>query len=108
MIGESKVFPLFKACTRPPMVLGVPTRALVVVVGFIMLLCVTFSFWLLALIPITIFIMGQVTKKDDKQFNLIAVWFKTKALYPAKLRKMWNATTYSPQSDSLQKLDDIK
>lgn len=52
--------------------------------------------------------MGQVTKKDDKQFNLIAVWFKTKALYPAKLRKMWNATTYSPQSDSLQKLDDVK
>lgn len=99
------MFPLFKACTRPPMVLGVPTRALVVVVGFIFLLCIMFSFFCLALIPIAIFIMAQITKRDDKQFNLIAIWLKTKALYPAKLKNIWNATSYSPQSNKIKALD---
>lgn len=98
------MFPLFKACTRPPMILGVPTRALIIVVGFIMLLCVTFSFWFLFLLPVVVPIMGQVTKRDDKQFNLIAVWLKTKFLYPSKLKKIWGATSYSPQTNP-KKLD---
>lgn len=99
------VFPLFKACTRPPMLMGVPIRALVFVAGFILLLAISFSFFFLLGIPVAILIMREVTKRDDKQFNLIAVWFKTKMRYPSALKRKWNATSYSPSTNPLKELD---
>lgn len=99
------VFPLFKACTRPPMLMGVPIRALVFVVGFVLLLAISFSFFFLLLIPVAILIMREVTKRDDKQFTIIAVWAKTKLLYPSNLKKKWNATSYSVSNNPLKDLD---
>ncbi len=99
------MYPLFKACTRPPMILGVPTKALIFASGIVMLLCVSFSFFFLLLLPIIIFVMGQITKHDDKQFNILFVWFKTKFRYPAQLKKIWGATSYSPQSDLIKKIN---
>lgn len=99
------VFPLFKACTRPPMIMGVPVRALIFVAGFIMLLAISFSFFLLLLVPVAILIMREITKRDDKQFNLIAIWAKTKMLYPSALKRKWNATSYSPTNNPIKDLD---
>jgi len=52
-----------------------------------------------------ILIMREITKRDDKQFNLIAIWAKTKLLYPSNLKKKWNATSYSVGINPLKDLD---
>ena len=60
--------PIYKALTRPAMLFGVPMVPLVVVLGAIILL----AFWINLLIAILIipavFIMQQITKKDDMAF----------------------------------------
>ena len=63
--------PIYKALTRPAMLFGVPMVPLVVVLGAIILL----AFWINLLIAILIipavFIMQQITKKDDMAFRLL-------------------------------------
>jgi type IV secretion system protein VirB3 len=64
---------LFRGCTRPAMILGVPYVPFLVGAGLPLLLSMYFSLYLLLLIPISIFIMRFMTKKDEMIFRLIGL-----------------------------------
>lgn len=86
--------PVFKGCTRPAMVAGVPTVPLVIVVMVIVLL----SVWTTILLAFTIipifFVMRMIAKHDDQQFRLLGL----KILFRANNRngRFWKSSTYSP------------
>lgn len=95
--------PLFKGCTRPPMIMGVPMVPFAVMVGLLALL----SAWvnllvLLAGIPIYI-IMRVVTKHDDQQFRLL--FLKATFYFPAMSTvRFWKACASAPLSFKKNKI----
>lgn len=64
---------LFRGCTRPAMILGVPYIPFLVGAGLPLLLAMYFSLYMLLLIPVSIFIMRFMTKKDEMIFRLIGL-----------------------------------
>ena len=64
---------LFRGCTRPPMILGVPYIPFIVGAGFPLLLAMYFSLWFLFAIPFSIFFMRIAAKKDEMIFRLIGL-----------------------------------
>ncbi|MBM9915359.1 MAG: type IV secretion system protein VirB3 [Stenotrophomonas indicatrix] len=72
---------LFRGCTRPAMFLGVPYLPFFMVAGGLLLLSVYTNFWFLLAIPVAIFIMRQMAKRDELIFRLLGLrlLFKFKA-----------------------------
>lgn len=64
---------LFRGCTRPPMILGVPYIPFLVGAGVPLILAMYFSLYLLLLIPLSILAMRFMTKKDEMIFRLIGL-----------------------------------
>lgn len=64
---------LFRGCTRPPMFLGVPYVPFFIVAGGGLLMSMYFNLWFLLSIPVTIFIMRQMTRKDEMVFRLLGL-----------------------------------
>ena len=64
---------LFRGCTRPPMIMGVPYIPFLVGAGGPLLLAMYFSLYLLLLIPVSIFVMRLLAKKDEMIFRLIGL-----------------------------------
>ncbi|WP_269845031.1 type IV secretion system protein VirB3 [Wohlfahrtiimonas populi] len=96
---------LFKGCTRPPMIFGVPMGPFAAVLaGFILIATWTNILFMLGIIPIY-FVMRVLTKKDDQQFRLLflKIFFCMPGL---KNRHFWKAFTSSPIS--FQKKKPIK
>lgn len=65
---------LFRGCTRPAMFLGVPYMPFFVVTAAITLI----SFWvqnmfLLLLLPVAIFVMRQMARRDEMIFRLLGL-----------------------------------
>lgn len=89
--------PLFKGCTRPAMVFGVPIVPLGIVVGTVILLTVWINMLVaLSLIPL-VFTMRMITKSDDQQFRLLGLKLWCRVLPHANRNALfWNASTYSP------------
>ena len=88
--------PIFKGCTRPAMIVGVPIIPFTIVFMVVMLI----SFWttiLLAvmLIPITL-VMREITKTDDQQFRLLWIKIVCRYLHYNHNYSFWKASTYSP------------
>ncbi len=65
--------PLFRGCTRPAVILGVPYIPFLVGAGVPLLLAMYFSLWFLLLIPLTIFVMRMMTKRDEMIFRLVGM-----------------------------------
>jgi type IV secretion system protein VirB3 len=65
--------PLFRGCTRPAMILGVPYIPFLVGAGVPLLLAMYFSLWFLLVIPLSIFVMRMMTKKDEMIFRLVGM-----------------------------------
>lgn len=89
--------PLFKGCTRPAIVFGVPLVPLGIVVGVVILLSVWIKFFLsFSLIPI-ILGMRMIAKTDDQQFRLLGLklWCRFIPNYN-KNKQFWQASAYSP------------
>lgn len=88
--------PLFKGCTRPAMVFGVPLVPLAVVSGVVILLSVWTTIFLSAtLIPI-ILVMRQIAKSDDQQFRLLGLKIVFRIVNSNRNGKFWKASAYSP------------
>lgn len=90
--------PLFKGCTRPAMVFGVPLVPLAAVSVVVILISVwTTIFFSATLVPIVL-VMRQITKTDDQQFRLL--WLKAvfRVMNPNRNAKFWKASAYSPFS----------
>lgn len=64
---------LFRGCTRPPTILGVPYIPFLVGAGVPLILSMYFSLYLLLLMPISILVMRFMTKKDEMIFRLIGL-----------------------------------
>lgn len=98
--------PLFKGLTRPAMLFGIPIYPLVVAGGFVILVSVWTSYWLLlSLIPIVV-VMNFLTKEDDFVFNLL--FQKMKFLTPKKSDDYYGAKTLSSNNyRSLPKKVDL-
>jgi type IV secretion system protein VirB3 len=64
---------LFRGCTRPPTILGVPYLPFIVGAGGPLMLAMYFSLYILITIPFIIFIMRIMAKKDEMIFRLIGL-----------------------------------
>jgi type IV secretion system protein VirB3 len=64
---------LFRGGTRPPMFMGVPYIPFFMGAGTCLLLAMYFNFWLLLLIPVVVFVMRQMARRDEMIFRLLAL-----------------------------------
>ncbi|QCB45668.1 hypothetical protein E5678_06305 [Hydrogenophaga sp. PAMC20947] len=64
---------LFRGCTRPPMILGVPYVPFLIGAGAPLLLAMYVSLYILLTIPLMIGLMRFLTKKDEMIFRLIGL-----------------------------------
>lgn len=88
--------PVFKGCTRPSMLWGVPIYPLVCVSLIVFLITAwTSILFCLILIPI-ILIMRVIVQHDDQQFRLL--WLKIRFRSNQRNSKFWKAAAYSPFS----------
>lgn len=88
--------PLFKGCTRPAMMLGVPIVPLTVVSGVIILLSIWTTILLSSMLIPTILTMRQIAKSDDQQFRLLGMKLLFRFIHYNHNGKFWRASTYSP------------
>ena len=75
---------------------GVPFIPLMIVSGLVMWATTWTSILTLALLPVIILVMGQVTRNDDQMYRLIWLRWYCRLVHFNRNRKFWNATTYSP------------
>jgi len=88
--------PLFKGLTRPAMLFGIPIYPLVTAVGFVTLVAIWTSKWLLlSLLPIIV-IMNFLTREDDFIFNLSFLKFKFRT--PKKTNDYYGTQTFNANS----------
>ncbi len=88
--------PLFKGCTRPAMMFGVPLVPLVIASGGIILVSVWTTILFSALLVPLILIMRQIAKSDDQQFRLLGLKMRFRVVNYNHNAKFWKASTYSP------------
>lgn len=86
--------PLFKGCTRPAMLFGVPVVPMVLVGGAVFLFSVYTSLLCMVLLVPVVITMRLITKSDDQMFRLL----RLKAMFRHGNRngKFWKASAYSP------------
>lgn len=66
---------VFKGCTRPAAIFGIPMKPFVLVVGLSLLICQFFGWFIFVSIPALI-IMRQVAKYDDQKFEQMFLWLR--------------------------------
>lgn len=88
--------PLFKGCTRPAMMWGIPITPFVVAFGFVMLLAIWVNLLLLVLFLPVYVLMRMVVKSDDQQFRLLGLKAKCRLANFNHNGGFWNASTYAP------------
>lgn len=88
--------PIFKGCTRPAMLWGVPIVPFVAVFGAVALLAVWVNFFLFVLLLPTYFLMRLVVKNDDQAFRHL--WLRTlfRLVNTNRNGSFWQASVYSP------------
>ncbi|WP_036114751.1 MULTISPECIES: type IV secretion system protein VirB3 [Luteibacter] len=82
---------LFRGCTRPPMFMGVPYVPFFVGAGGGLLMAMYFNMWFLLLIPVNVFIMRQMARRDEMIFRLLGLrlQFRTKIRNVQEHDGMW-------------------
>jgi type IV secretion system protein VirB3 len=88
---------LFRGCTRPAMFLGVPYVPFFIVGGGCLLFAMYFNLLFLLLLPMVMFVMRQMARRDEMIFRLIGLrWqFKFRARNKQHHSGMW---VFSPNS----------
>ncbi|MGE0315897.1 MAG: VirB3 family type IV secretion system protein [Lautropia sp.] len=101
--GRPLADPIFKGCTRPPMLAGVPMFWMVVPAGIVLLLS---PYLLYLLSPVAVLVlwmvfipfylwMRAVTRLDDQRLPQIALRLWIRARQP-RSRRYWGSLCYSP------------
>lgn len=82
---------MFRGCTRPPMFMGVPYVPFFMGAGGCMLLAMYFDLFFLALIPVVIFVMRMMAKRDEMIFRLLGLrlQFRTRVRNLQQHEGMW-------------------
>jgi type IV secretion system protein VirB3 len=88
---------IFKGCTRPAMVLGVPIVPFIVGIGgsFLLLFVIMGIPWTILSIFLW-YAMRVIVKEDDQRFRAIGIEFLTIVNNPNK--KLWGVITFQPVS----------
>ncbi|MDH7453093.1 VirB3 family type IV secretion system protein [Luteimonas composti] len=88
---------LFRGCTRPAMFMGVPYVPFAIGAGACLLLTFYLNMFFLALLPVVIFVMRQMARRDEMIFRLLGLrWqFRGKA---RNVRLHDGAWAFSPNS----------
>ncbi len=88
---------LFRGCTRPAMFMGVPVVPFFIGAGGSLLLAVYFGLQYLLLIPIVIFVMRNMARRDEMIFRLLGLnlQFKLRARNVRDHGGMW---VFSPNA----------
>lgn len=101
--GHIQLDPIFKGCTRPAMLGGVPMGPMIVVTGSCFLLgmwglLLAQALWpplLMAALWFSLFYtMRSIARKDDQRFRQIFLWIVLRKANKSK--RFWQATSYSP------------
>lgn len=89
------MFDLYKGATRPAMMFGVPTDALIYTfLGIGMLATIlTIACWIF--LPIIVFVMRMITKRDDRAFRQWGLYIDTKLRCPKPVKDFFGATSYT-------------
>jgi type IV secretion system protein VirB3 len=69
---------LFRGCTRPAMFLGVPYVPFFLGAGGCLLLAMYFNLLFLFFIPVVIFVMRQMARRDEMIFRLLGLRWQFK------------------------------
>ncbi|MEJ1097932.1 MULTISPECIES: VirB3 family type IV secretion system protein [unclassified Pseudoxanthomonas] len=69
---------LFRGCTRPAMFLGVPYVPFFLGAGGCLLMAMYFNLLFLFLIPVVIFVMRQMARRDEMIFRLLGLRWQFK------------------------------
>lgn len=69
---------LFRGCTRPAMIMGVPYVPFAFGAGGCFLLAVYVNFFCLLLLPAVIFVMRQMARRDEMIFRLLGLRWQLK------------------------------
>jgi type IV secretion system protein VirB3 len=86
--------PLFKGCTRPAMLFGVPVVPLAVVSGGVLLLSLWLSILLaLGLLPL-FFVMRGLAQSDDQKFRLLWLKLYFRLIHYNHTRRFWRSSHY--------------
>ncbi|MCP3050735.1 VirB3 family type IV secretion system protein [Xanthomonas euvesicatoria pv. allii] len=88
--------PLFKGCTRPAMLVGVPIVPMVMVNGvlFILGLLLHPGIWVLNVVAIVI--MRIIVKEDDQRFRLLFLRLVCRVVRPNRNAHHWKCSAYAP------------
>lgn len=86
---------VYKGCTRPAMLFGVPVTAFALGVGgsFLLLFVLLSPPWTILSVLVW-YVMRLLCKEDDQKFNQIGVNFLTKMRNPNA--KFWGVSTFQP------------
>lgn len=97
------VDPIFKGCTRPAMLGGVPLAPMIILTGG----CFIVGMWGLLLMQAVwppalmgaiwfslFYTMRGIVKKDDQRFRQLYLWMLLRKANRSK--RFWGATSYSP------------
>lgn len=88
--------PLFKGCTRPPMLWGVPLVPLTIASGVVILLSVWITIFLVVLLLPMILVMRWIAKSDDQQFRLLGLKFLFHWVNRNHNGSFWQSSAYAP------------
>lgn len=88
---------LFRGCTRPAMFMGVPYVPFAIGAGTCLLMTFYFNMFFLALLPVVVFAMRQMARRDEMIFRLLGLrWqFRWRARNLGHHRGAWS---FSPNS----------
>ena len=64
---------LFRGCTRPAMFMGVPYVPFAIGAGACLLMTFYFNMFFLGLLPVVIFVMRQMARRDEMIFRLLGL-----------------------------------
>lgn len=93
---------LFRGCTRPPMFMGVPYIPFFIGAGSGLLLSFYINIYYLVTIPVVIFVMRQMAKRDEMIFRLLGLrlQFRTRVRNLKEHDEMWVFTPNSYRDPS--------
>lgn len=94
--GKIIIDPVFKGCTRPATLGGVPVVPLVLVCGVACILAVVIHFAIAALVPFLYLTMRQIASQDDQQFRLLGLKLYFRIINFNRNRRFWRASCFSP------------
>lgn len=95
--------PLFKGCTRPAMLWGVPLAPFLAVMGVLLLLAMWLSLLIALLMLPAYFLMRYVVRNDEQQFRLLALKFLCRVMRRDANHRFWKASAYAPVSFTKRK-----